>query len=65
MQGGGGGANSGAAQEGLLPTQNQGGGRAQTEDEVSFPRSALPKLSFPKFNGENPRIWIHKWRDYF
>jgi hypothetical protein len=26
---------------------------------------ALPKLSFPKFSGENPRIWVGKCGDYF
>lgn len=25
----------------------------------------MPKLSFPKFYGENPKIWIDKSRDYF
>jgi hypothetical protein len=36
-----------------------------TEDEVSCHRSFLPKMSFPKFIGENPRIWIDKCHDYF
>jgi hypothetical protein len=56
---------SGATSEGPLPFQNRGGGHAQSEDELSFHCSALPKLSFPKFNGENPWIWIDKCGDYF
>jgi hypothetical protein len=27
--------------------------------------SALPKLSFLKFSGEHPRIWLDKCFDYF
>jgi hypothetical protein len=35
------------------------------EEEVPLHRSALPKLSFPKFSGTNPKIWIDKCIDYF
>jgi hypothetical protein len=35
------------------------------DDEVQFNRAALHKLSFPKFSGDNPRIWIDKCCDYF
>jgi hypothetical protein len=36
------------------------------EDGVgSTSRAPLPKLSFPKFSGNNPRIWIDKYLDYF
>jgi hypothetical protein len=35
------------------------------EEEVPLHRSALPKLSFPKFSGTNPMIWIDKCVDYF
>jgi hypothetical protein len=40
-------------------------GRVRADDEVSYNCSSLPKLSFPKFNGENPRIWVDKCHDYF
>jgi hypothetical protein len=55
----------GRTQEGSVPVQNRGGGCTRAEDEVSFSRSTLPKLSFPKFNGDNPHIWIDKCHDYF
>jgi hypothetical protein len=32
---------------------------------MSLHRGALLKLSFPKFNGENSKIWIDKCVDYF
>jgi hypothetical protein len=32
---------------------------------MSFHHGVLPKMSFPKFNGENLRIWIDKCGDYF
>jgi hypothetical protein len=47
---------------------NQGhaeGGCTRQEDEVQLNHYALPKLSFSKFSGENPRIWIDKCYDYF
>jgi hypothetical protein len=43
---------------------NTQGGR-RSEDEVPYNRHTLPKLSFPKFDGENPMIWIDKCLDYF
>jgi hypothetical protein len=33
--------------------------------EAPLHRSALPKLSFPKFYGDNPRICLDKCADYF
>lgn len=41
------------------------GHHREKDEQVTFPRPALPKLSFPKFNGENPKIWLDKCRDYF
>jgi hypothetical protein len=54
-------------QQGGLPPQpsRPPPGRPRIEDEVSFHRSSLPKMSFPKFTSENPRIWIDKCYDYF
>jgi hypothetical protein len=40
-------------------------GRNRTEEDLLLHRSALPKMSFPKFFGENPRIWLDKCTDYF
>jgi hypothetical protein len=40
-------------------------GRSHGDDESPLPRSALPKLSFPKFHDEHPRIWLDKCVDYF
>jgi hypothetical protein len=40
-------------------------GRNRVEDEVKFNCAALPKLGFPKFCGDHPRIWIDKCCDYF
>jgi hypothetical protein len=28
-------------------------------------RSPMPKLSFPRFDGEHPRVWRGKCHDYF
>jgi hypothetical protein len=25
----------------------------------------MPKLNFPKFDGENPKLWIKRSQDYF
>jgi hypothetical protein len=35
------------------------------EENMPFHHAALPKMSFPKFNGANPRIWIDKCSYYF
>jgi hypothetical protein len=35
------------------------------DEETPLHRAALPKMSFPKFYGENPRIWLDKCADYF
>jgi hypothetical protein len=40
-------------------------GHNRGEDEVQFNCSVLSKLSFPKFSGDNTRIWIDKYCDYF
>jgi hypothetical protein len=40
-------------------------GRNREEGEGSTSRAPLPKLSFPEFSGDNPRIWIDKCLDYF
>ena len=34
-------------------------------DAAPLPRSVLPKLQFPLFTGENPKIWRDKCVDYF
>jgi hypothetical protein len=39
--------------------------------DLSYPtiggamRGHLPKLNFPVFDGENPKLWIHRSHDYF
>jgi hypothetical protein len=40
-------------------------GRNRMDEEVPLHYAALPKMSFPKFTGEHPRIWIDKCADYF
>ncbi|RLN40282.1 uncharacterized protein C2845_PM01G03290 [Panicum miliaceum] len=35
------------------------------EEGSGFARYSLPKLLFPQFDGENPKIWIDKCEDYF
>jgi hypothetical protein len=40
-------------------------GHNRQEEETPLHHSALPKLSFPKFYSENPRIWLDKCTDYF
>jgi hypothetical protein len=37
----------------------------RADEDVPLHRAALPKMSFPKFTGEHPRIWIDKCADYF
>ena len=34
-------------------------------DSSALPRHAIPKMAFPQFTGENPRIWKDKCLDYF
>jgi hypothetical protein len=41
-----------------LPHANHPNFGRHTPEEVSFHHSALPKLSFPKFNADIPQIWI-------
>jgi hypothetical protein len=47
------------------PPHNHTVGGHRPEDEVLYNRHSRSKLSFPKFDGENPRIWIDKCFDYF
>jgi hypothetical protein len=49
----------------LVHTNRSTGGRNKREDDSLLPCSALPKLSFPKFHGEHPHIWLDKCVDYF
>jgi hypothetical protein len=48
-----------------MPTNRSTVGRSHEDDNSPLPHSALPKLSFPKFHGEHPRIWLDKCVDYF
>jgi hypothetical protein len=48
-----------------VPPNRPAPGRNRVEDEVQFNRAALPKLGFPKFCGDHPRIWIDKCCDCF
>jgi hypothetical protein len=48
-----------------LPNNRLMFGRNRGEDEPLPPRSALPKMSFPKFHGKHPHIWLDKCVDYF
>jgi len=34
-------------------------------DSSALPRHSVPKMAFPRFTGENPRIWKDKCLDYF
>jgi hypothetical protein len=40
-------------------------GHNRQEEDTLLHHGALPKLSFPKFSGDNPKIWIDKCGDYF
>ncbi|WVZ53952.1 hypothetical protein U9M48_004835 [Paspalum notatum var. saurae] len=41
-------------------------GRSQGHDGPSgYGHSHLPKLTFPKFDGTSPKIWVDKCEDYF
>lgn len=42
-----------------------GGGRPNSSSPDIGGRSPLPKMSFPRFDGENPRVWRDKCLDYF
>jgi hypothetical protein len=58
---------SGDVVAGDTPTPNNrpAFGCNKGEDEVQFNCSVLLKLSFPKFSGDKPRIWVDKCYDYF
>jgi hypothetical protein len=60
----GGGHHTGPQQGSPFVAARSSGGHGRAEGEVSNHCSPLPKLSFPKFSGENPRIWIDKCSDY-
>jgi hypothetical protein len=40
-------------------------GHNRQEEDGPFYHATLPKMSFPKFNGANPCIWINKCCNYF
>lgn len=43
------------------------GGRGSVESELGMfrSRSRVPKVHFPQFVGDNPKLWISRCRDYF
>jgi hypothetical protein len=47
------------------PANRSTNDRNRVEDEVPFHHFALPKQSFLKLTGDNPRIWIDKCVDHF
>ena len=49
-----------------VPHTRQGRGRQQGHDDDHYGfKHTVPKLSFPHFDGSNPRIWKSKCEDYF
>jgi hypothetical protein len=54
LDGGGGGGRGGT-----------GGGRTSTPGQEQGGRSHMPKMSFPRFSGEHPRVWRDQCLDYF
>jgi hypothetical protein len=40
-------------------------GNEAQEDQSKFPKHHMPKVFYPKFNGDNPVIWKDKCVDYF
>jgi hypothetical protein len=65
---------SGAASGGGRPRSGQedlsggaasGGGRPRSGQEHQLSRVPLPKMTFPKFTGEDPHIWRDQQLDYF
>jgi hypothetical protein len=64
-QGARGSADAGLRQPNTPPQHRPVGHRFRHEDEFQVHRTTLPKLLFPKFSGENPRIWVDKCCDYF
>ena len=52
-----------------IPTSSMGNGASRgVQDPPWDPHSSndkLPKLTFPRFDGENPRLWIRQCNDYF
>jgi hypothetical protein len=62
LGGGGGGSRPGGAGGG---GGGSGGGRPGSTHHDQGGRTQLPKMSFPRFDGEHPRIWRDKCYDYF
>jgi hypothetical protein len=61
-----GGASTGAQARGAQPYVDRSmNGHNRSEDEVPICCPPLPKLTFPKITGDNPRIWIDMCVDYF
>jgi hypothetical protein len=54
----GGAGSSEGPHRGIRPTR-------PAENPANGSRPPLPKMSFPRFNGEQPRIWRDKCMDYF
>jgi hypothetical protein len=40
-------------------------GRHHHDDQVYQQQSSIPKMSFPRFDGLHPKIWIDKCEEYF
>jgi hypothetical protein len=62
MGGAGGGGFGGAGGGG---SGGVGGGRSSSAQGDQGGRNHMPKMSFPRFDGEHPRIWRDKCYDYF
>lgn len=60
--GAGGGGLGGAGGGGL---GGAGGGRHHQANTDNGSRSQMPKMNFPRFSGEHPRIWRDQCLDYF
>ena len=39
--------------------------RSYGSESGRYPSSKLPKLNFPTFDGENPKLWLNRCEDYF
>ena len=62
----------GASRQGFHRGQHSGGFVASrssagqgSQDQRGGSRAHLPKMSFPRFSGQNPKIWKDKCMDYF
>jgi hypothetical protein len=45
------------------PKKNTNTNANQTKEQL--PHHALPKMPFPSFSGDNPKIWLNKCTNYF